>query len=92
VAFVRVEFRFPTDTSIAYLEDEPPVGQPVRGLAGEHLVVARVDPDGTGGYIATCVSRSEFARTVARAARAVLEEVGEQVTKLTQRVRDSTRE
>jgi hypothetical protein len=60
MALVRIEFRFPTDTAIAYLEDEPRPGRSVRGLAGEHFVVTSVVPDGTGGYIATCVTREEY--------------------------------
>jgi hypothetical protein len=60
MAFVRIEFRLPTDATIAYFEDAPRPGRSVRGLAGEHFVVSRVDPDGTGGYIATCVTREEY--------------------------------
>ena len=58
----RVEFRYPTDVLIRYMEQPPGRGERALGRSGEWLFVSKVRPDETGGYLVDCVPAGTYVR------------------------------
>jgi hypothetical protein len=85
---IRVTFSFPNDSVVRYAERRPRRGETVAGLLGETFVISKVESDGAGGHIATCVTPVEYtdgARDVARSARALASEMTERAIELRRR-------
>jgi hypothetical protein len=67
----RVEYRFPTETQIRYVERLPGRGDQVDSTPGTKFVVSRAEPDELGEWVVTCVASRDFRQESQRLARSM---------------------